>query len=83
MNEVQVDHGLPSMSYSEARDRRREVHAVASRQGLIEQANREIFHPRGFALTWDTSTGEMWLTPTADPEGWTYGKDIPVRGGSY
>ena len=72
MSDVLVNHGLPNMSYTEARDRRSEVTHVASEQGLIEAANRAVFHRRGFALTWDPDTGDLWLTPTADAEGWSY-----------
>lgn len=70
-----VDHGLPDMSYEEARAQRLVVTARASELGLIEQANRQVFHARGFALTRDPETGDLWLTPTADPEGWSYGED--------
>jgi hypothetical protein len=70
--EVQVDHGLPEMEFREAFARRHEVTARASQLGLIEQANRQVFHRRGFALTRDPETGDLWLTPTADPEGWSY-----------
>jgi hypothetical protein len=74
---TQVDHGLPEMTYAEALKHRAEVTAKASELGLIEQANREVFHRRGFALTRDTETGELWLTPTSDPEGWSYAEDEP------
>ena len=65
-------HGLPEMTYGEAFERRAEVTKRVSEQGLIEKANREVFHVRGYALTRDTETGDLWLTPTADPEGWEY-----------
>lgn len=67
-----VDHGLPEMGFEEAFERRLEVLPRASELGLIEQANREVFHRRGFALTWAPDTGNLWLTPTSDIEGWSY-----------
>lgn len=73
---VQVDHGLPGMSFRTAFARRKEVTPRASDQGLIEAANRLVFHDRGFTLTWDTATGDLWLTPTANPEGWWYEEDV-------
>jgi hypothetical protein len=74
-----VDHGLPDMGYDEAFDRRVEVTAKASELGLIEQANRQVFHGRGFALTRDPETGNLWLTPSDDPEGWAYPPDQKPR----
>lgn len=73
----QVNHGLPEMGYEEALERRLEVVRRASELGLIEQANRQVFHRRGFALTWAPDTGDLWLTPTADPEGWSYAESEP------
>ncbi len=73
---VWIDHGLPGMSFREAFARRKEVTARASEQGLIEAANRMVFHERGYTLTWDTRTGDLWLTPTADPRGWWYEEDV-------
>jgi hypothetical protein len=70
------DHGLPNMGFREAFARRKEVTARASEQGLIEAANRSVFHERGYTLTWDTETGDLWLTPTADPSGWWYEEDV-------
>jgi hypothetical protein len=73
---VRVDHDLPNMSFRSAFARRKEVTSRASDQGLIEAANRSVFHDRGFTLTWDTSTGDLWLTPTANPQGWWYEEDV-------
>lgn len=73
---VRVDHGLPGMNFRTAFSRRKEVTSRASDQGLIEAANRLVFHDRGFTLTWDTATGDLWLTPTANPEGWWYEEDV-------
>jgi hypothetical protein len=73
---VRVDHNLPGMTFRSAFARRKEVTSRASDQGLIEAANRSVFHDRGFTLTWDTATGDLWLTPTADPEGWWYEEDV-------
>lgn len=72
---VLVDHGFPGMGFRTAFARRREVTSRASEQGLLEAANRSVFHHRGFTLTWDTSTGDLWLTPTSNPEGWWYEED--------
>lgn len=77
----QVDHGLGEMSMLDAYESRRVVTARASELGLIRAANEQVFHARGFALTRDTETGELWLTPTADPEGWTYAPDDQYHGG--
>lgn len=76
VDRVQVDHGLPDMNFRTALARRKEVTTRASDQGLIEAANRLVFHDRGFTLTWDTATGDLWLTPTANPEGWWYEEDV-------
>jgi hypothetical protein len=73
---VRVDHGLPGMSFRTAFARRKEITPRASDQGLIEAANRMVFHDRGFTLTWDTATGDLWLTPTANPEGWWYDENV-------
>jgi hypothetical protein len=73
---IQVDHGLPGMNFRTAFNRREEVTRRASDQGLIEAANRLVFHDRGFTLTWDTATGDLWLTPTENPEGWWYEEDV-------
>lgn len=72
---IRVDHGFPKMSFRSALARRKEVTSRASEQGLIEAANRSVFHDRGFTLTWDTATGDLWLTPSPDPEGWRYEED--------
>jgi hypothetical protein len=69
------DHGLPEMGFRAAFTRRKEITSRASHQGLIEAANRAVFHRRGYTLTWDTDTGDLWLTPTADPNGWSYEED--------
>jgi hypothetical protein len=73
---VRNDHGLPDMGFREAFTRRKEVTSRASEQGLIEAANRLVFHDRGYTLTWDSRTGDLWLTPTANPEGWWYEEDV-------
>jgi hypothetical protein len=73
---VQNDHGLSTMGFRTAFARRKEVTSRASELGLIERANREVFHDRGFTLTWDTETGDLWLTPTEHPEGWWYEEDV-------
>ncbi len=73
---IRVDHGLPGMNFRTAFARRKEVTPRASDQGLIEAANRLVFHDRGFTLTWDTSTGDLWLTPTENPDGWWYEEDV-------
>ena len=73
---VQNDHGLPKMSFRTAFARRNEITPRASELGLIERANREVFHDRGFTMTWDTETGDIWLTPTDHPEGWWYEEDV-------
>lgn len=73
---VRNDHGLSGMSFRKAFARRKEVTSRASEQGLIEAANRAVFHDRGYTLTWDTETGDLWLTPTANPEGWWYEEDV-------
>jgi hypothetical protein len=72
----QNDHGLSTMGFRTAFARRKEVTSRASELGLIERANREVFHDRGFTLTWDTETGDLWLTPTEHPEGWWYEEDV-------
>jgi hypothetical protein len=64
------------MGFRTAFARRKEVKSRASELGLIERANREVFHDRGFTLTWDTETGDLWLTPTEHPEGWWYEEDV-------
>jgi hypothetical protein len=69
------DHGLPEMGFRAAFARRKEVTSRASEQGLIEAANRAVFHHRGYTLTWDTETGNLWLTPTVDADGWSYEED--------
>jgi hypothetical protein len=69
-------HGLPHMEFRAAFARRKEVTSRASEQGLIEEANRTVFHDRGYTLTWDTATGDLWLTPTDRPEGWWYEEDV-------
>jgi hypothetical protein len=73
---ARVDHGLPGMSFRTAFSRREQVTPRASEQGLIEAANRLVFHDRGYTLTWDTETGDLWLTPTTNPEGWWYEEDV-------
>lgn len=73
---VRVDHGLPDMGFRTAFARRKEITVRASDQGLIEAANRLVFHDRGFTLTWDTATGDLWLTPTANPDGWWYEEEV-------
>jgi hypothetical protein len=72
---IRVDHGFPKMTFRSAFARRKEVTSRASEQGLIEAANRSVFHDRGFTLTWDTATGDLWLTPSPDPDGWRYEED--------
>ena len=72
---VRIDHGLPTMSFRTAFARRREVVTKASEQGLIERANREVFHGCGYTLTWDTETRDLWLTSTDHPDGWWYQED--------
>lgn len=67
-----VDHGLPDMTLIDAFPLRFIITARASELGLIEAANRAVFHARGFALTRDPATGDLWLTPTTDPEGFIY-----------
>lgn len=69
------DHGLPEMGFRAAFARRKEVTSRASEQGLIEVANRAVFHRRGYTLTWDTETGDLWLTPTVNADGWSYEED--------
>jgi hypothetical protein len=67
------------MGFRAAFARRKEVTTRASEQGLIEAANRAVFHHRGYTLTWDTETGDLWLTPTSDPAGWSYEEDAAAR----
>lgn len=72
-------HRFPNMSYEEAR-RHPEVIRWASEHGLLVAANRIIFHPLGLALTREEGTTRMWVTPTADAEGWLYdGDDDDIR----